>query len=807
MIFRFDFFAILLLFVMFGMRAEAQETDDNWLDNLESYGLQMWISGSSYSFTLLDEDDPNYKPTAEIPDCSQDATPASTIKGATSISFGPGITRIGNYAFKGLENIQAIIFDDPFTKVELGTSCLYHVSNSKIQLKAHNALLSDYLIEVYLAMSTSYIPEMVSLCKEHVDSDGFCMGCYAMAGEDDDDLKLKANSTNPEENKVFIDYTASEPDEDGFVTCDVDLKNNNQSSPTGAYFVGFFYTSSDAVAGTVTIKDIVWTSSQDGIVQIENSEELFPSSCDYIKLPNDQKVWSCDGPMLIAKGVDASGQRHTTASQVSSAMIDLTKYSALKLSFKIKIEECDSKDMRFFMESAITSSESGGGATGGGIGEQKQNIREISVTTGAGLLKASNQLKSPSTAIYKIDSDVMINLKNNVSLKGTIDRLGASFDYDDVDMKTLNVWNNLQVGPNAFGGTLKGNNNVVSNMSCKMTVLFGDISANGKVENVEFNGRFFIDSPVLTSDADDEDKKIVLLSKNLNGKVRNAVIKGDVIIPREYAKRGICLVDNTTSSEPVLDHVVVDIDLYNLGEDASKATYIVKQTVGVNRSQGKAKKVATVKAKASNKAISTILYKYTDEELNKEMREFDENEMQSGAAAFWLNFDDEGYTGAFNQEWTCDDNGTRLRQEGEGAVVQLRYVDIEGNELEEVDYSFAKIGESIKVYKGIVAKATTTYYGNEQTVTITDNGFVVPQTSTGFIYVTLSSVVNIPLSLDEKMEVKPTCTVRGGLIECSEAFRIYTLSGQDVTALNGALTRGLYIVKSEHLQKKVIVRR
>jgi hypothetical protein len=71
------------------------------------------------------------------------------------------------------------------------------------------------------------------------------------------------------------------------------------------------------------------------------------------------------------------------------------------------------------------------------------------------------------------------------------------------------------------------------------------------------------------------------------------------------------------------------------------------------------------------------------------------------------------------------------------------------------------------------------------------------------IELTATAIADVTTSIDETSDLN--IYAKEGTIYCDEEFKIYTISGLDITILNGSL-QGIYVVKTEKGNKLICVR-
>ena len=251
------------------------------------------------------------------------------------------------------------------------------------------------------------------------------------------------------------------------------------------------------------------------------------------------------------------------------------------------------------------------------------------------------------------------------------------------------------------------------------------------------------------------------------------------------------------------------------GDDANKATYIVKQTIGVGRSDGKGtvKKVA-VQKKEANKAVSLkdIVYDKDSKDLNDDLRYFTDEQLASGEVAYWLNYEGKGYTGDFTRTWTQGSEVPEMTTpDSNNATHQLTYKVANGsNNVTDVT-PYANEGSAVRISlskdpESVTVDGTPAILSSDSEDNIFYADFNTPVSNNGEVEVEIVYEAGTGIKNET---ADNECNVReeNGEISADCDFQIFSLMGQDVTSLNGKLSKGIYLVKcAAGTTTKVIVK-
>ncbi|MCF0190160.1 MAG: T9SS type A sorting domain-containing protein [Marinilabiliaceae bacterium] len=362
---------------------------------------------------------------------------------------------------------------------------------------------------------------------------------------------------------------------------------------------------------------------------------------------------------------------------------------------------------------------------------------------------------------------------------------------------------------NPFQGSFTGEASHISNYQVKVPgALINCLGAKGVVSGMTLeNSVIYNTLQNAVSDLTSAGKRIyaaIIADKN-SGLISNVGYVGRLAV-KEGDGDGIVV--NTLVGEN--SGTIENCFFYNTAlDETSKATYIVKQTVGVGRSKGsgKVKKVAT-NAKSSNKSIP--VFTYDDEELNKAEREFTNAEFAAGPVAYWLNFDGDGYTGEYTRKWSQGGIAPVLVAEGQKNALHKLDFKSNNNTVDiTCDKAFANEGDMVRVEF------------SEPVLSLTVDGENVMPENGG-----LAASIFVPYSLNP--DIKIVATFAGGTdIDYIEAgfntiavgayentirvfgaeggkVMVYDLSGRKVMSasvdsasatLETSLSKGVYIVR------------
>ena len=271
-----------------------------------------------------------------------------------------------------------------------------------------------------------------------------------------------------------------------------------------------------------------------------------------------------------------------------------------------------------------------------------------------------------------------------------------------------------------------------------------------------------------------------------------------------------CLVynnDNNSGYYPLREGTISHVLYYNEDGfeeyDANKATYIVKQTIGVGRSDGKGtvKKVA-VQKKEANKAVSLkdIVYDKDSKDLNDDLRYFTDEQLASGEVAYWLNYEGKGYTGDFTRTWTQGSEVPEMTTpDSNNATHQLTYKVANGsNNVTDVT-PYANEGSAVRISlnkdpESVTVDGTPAILSSDSKDNVFYADFTTPVSNNGEVEVEIVYEAGTGIK-NETADNECNVREKNGEISADCDFQIFSLMGQDVTSLNGKLSKGIYLVK------------
>ena len=362
-----------------------------------------------------------------------------------------------------------------------------------------------------------------------------------------------------------------------------------------------------------------------------------------------------------------------------------------------------------------------------------------------------------------------------------------------------------------FDGIMNGAK--IDNLTARSAGFFGTIGEDAEVSNLSFdNATLYADLTNSSAYTQDGDKiYIPLLAKTINGKVNGFGFTGDIIVDADLAKDKditVYLADGAGENAEINGFVYLDFATTG----TNKRCITIKQNLGVRNSKTAKIKMAKQKLNAGgNKSLDGDEYDYSDDELCKMVREFDDSEFASGVVAFWLNYEGAGYTGNYTARWS------------QGKTVPIAATTKNGvsDALYAVDYGTTDMTHitSGKRFANNGSQITIGYDAMPESITVGDTKVV----NFGATSVTLtfdhSKPINIDFSAKSTAEAPNvaeniTVSVNGHTVTVSGADglekTIFGLSGAAVASSTGSElsvpAAGVYVVRVGARSFKVVLK-
>ena len=436
--------------------------------------------------------------------------------------------------------------------------------------------------------------------------------------------------------------------------------------------------------------------------------------------------------------------------------------------------------------------------------EEQESKKEITASDPQSFDDAIHALSDPSGDYVNAD----VTFTSDIRLDPTELDLGI--------LSANNIFATLNRLPTVdnYNGIFNGS--TVTNIAARTSGLFGTIGEDAEIDGLA------LDSATLYVDLTDEDAYtqvgneifIHLLAKKNLGDITNFGFHGRVIVDEDLAKGkdiSVCLVDEDTEDATLTGFIYLD-ELETTG--ANKRCITIKQNLGVRNSKTAKIKMAKQKLRQAggNKSLDGDEYEYSEEELNKMEREFDDDEFASGVVAYWLNYEGAGYTGNYTARWS------------QGKTVPIAATTKNGvsNALYAVDYGTTDMTHIIsgKRFANNGSQITITYDQRPESITVGDTQIL----SYGDKSVTLTFDHTKAINFKFATTTKPSATAgpnaqtkvsvsgREITIEGADgkAKALYNAAGICVTSTTGnklsAPAAGLYIAHFGNTVQKVILK-
>ncbi len=397
-----------------------------------------------------------------------------------------------------------------------------------------------------------------------------------------------------------------------------------------------------------------------------------------------------------------------------------------------------------------------------------------------------------------------------------------TFEPNFIELESLsadnihNVMEKLPTVASSFNGSM--NDAIINNLSVRSSGLFSTIGVDAEINGLALNNAtIYVDLNDSDSYFEENDTIFIpLLAKSINGSVNNFSFTGSIIIDEDSPvikgkTISVCLAKDAGEDASINGIFRID-EVFAMG--VNKRCITIKQNLGVRNSKTAKIKMARQKLRQAggNKSLDGDEFAYTTEELNKMVREFDDNEFASGVVAYWLNYEGAGYTGNYSARWSQGKAVPVAATVRNGVTNALYAVDYGVTDMEHITSGkrFANNGSLISITyderPASIMQGTTkiiNYRDESVTLTFDHNKSINMNFGGQSPTATLSS----PAS-------KVSISVFGRSVVISgadgELKTLYSLTGAPVTSsVNNSLVApasGLYIVRVGKNSAKVIVR-
>ncbi len=432
--------------------------------------------------------------------------------------------------------------------------------------------------------------------------------------------------------------------------------------------------------------------------------------------------------------------------------------------------------------------------------------------------------------------EVAVDNETNIEQLANIVNSGAAItevmliklieDIDLTDENSSQKWTMLGTEEVPFNGSFDGQGNTIilndGENQANVTSIFGTIGDEGTIDNVNIEGVNYEAQnsegrEMQGDDCEDGEKKhyYPLLVGVNNGVLSNVVVTGSVQIEEADEANAVACVVAENYGE--IDHVVGYFEGVEDATDGNKRCILVSQNIGVGRNAGKSSKMCSNTKSQKRLSLEDAIPFDVDDDI----RYYTNTEMANGEPAYWLNFDDRGYTGTYTREWSMGTKYPVTVSKNQNPVVKIIY-DIDGATAQEVGLKnpvyYANEGSVITI-ETKKAPGQVIVNGEKKNnlstkMTITLNGLA---SANGTIVVNLrygSAVGVSDISANEKLAISAVgrqITIKNAQ---NNEYSIFNIRGAEVAhgTIDGATKQilipeiGVYVVKVGDSTQKVIIR-
>ncbi len=395
-----------------------------------------------------------------------------------------------------------------------------------------------------------------------------------------------------------------------------------------------------------------------------------------------------------------------------------------------------------------------------------------------------------------------------------------TFDETYLDLDVLSAANiytvldKLPTVASTFNGTMSGAR--INNMSVRSAGIFNTIGEGATIDGLELNNATIYADLTNTSVYKQEGDEIgiPLLAQKIDGTVNNFSFTGSIIVDEDLAKGKnltLYIADEASDNATINGFVYLD-EAFAMG--TNKRCITIKQNLGVRNSPTAKIKMARQKLRkdGGNKSLDGDEYQYSEDELIKNVREFDDDEFASGVVAYWLNFEEAGYTGKYTARWS------------QGKTVPIAATIKNGvtNALYAVDYGATDMAHIIsgKRFANNGSQITITYDQKPENITVGDTKLITYGDNSVTLTFDHTKAINFnfgsetPTADVETPAAKVEVSSNGCVVTVAgaegEPKTLYNMMGATVASTTGselvAPAAGIYVVRTGDISVKVVLK-
>lgn len=418
------------------------------------------------------------------------------------------------------------------------------------------------------------------------------------------------------------------------------------------------------------------------------------------------------------------------------------------------------------------------------------------------LFYAMNDSESGLTSAQTIDLDSNIRMKTKELDLSTMshDNVASVMDY----LPTIGN----------YDGTMNGA--TISNLTVRSSGLFGTLGAQAVVNNLMLDSATIYIDPTdeAYQTAEDGTRCMSLLAQTNSGAVNNFGFAGRVIVDEsrmgDYADYAVTLF-GTMDNDAAASGFLYLTDVEATGDDQNKRCITLKQNLATASKGTKKTKVATNSGNTKSAFKSTgNLFGYSDDEINKSIRSFSDEEFANGAVAYWLNWSDQGYTGTYRPIWSQGPKyPIAATAQADGTTNALYAIDWGTTDMNMLTNApvVANNGQPLTIH--YATKPKSFKVGNEEiAIGETSTSFKFDNTKTVSIAWADGAPTATPII---KSEPKPDFVIKGRVISSTDGETTLTVRSLLSTVMGSGTEvivphQGIYLVICNNRTTKVIIK-